>query len=83
MRPPKRSGFADEIVLNTIPEVRVVGGAMDLATVAFLAATAQVASTWRLAPPQESDQIEWKATLSGRITLTKQILDAAQEKLFS
>jgi hypothetical protein len=81
MREPRRSGFVDEIVLNTIPEVRVIGGATDLATVAFLAATARVASSWMSDRAQEGDQIEWKATLSGRITVTKQILDAALNKL--
>ncbi len=70
--------FADQTWLDTHPQVRDIGNATTVGTVAHLAAVKQIARDFP--GVKEGDQIEWKAELRGRITVDRSMIDAAIEE---
>jgi hypothetical protein len=77
MTKDKNGQFADQMSVTIGSEVTVIGGATSAETIAEMAATKHIALSGSLASFREGDQIEWRATLQGRLTVTKAILEAA------
>lgn len=73
--------FADQITLIITPQHQIIGGATSVAAIAHMAGSSMVASRFGTTGFQEGDQIEWEATLQGRITIDKQMLEDATDKL--
>lgn len=71
---------ADQIVLNTHPEHTIIGDNTTVGTIAHRAAIHQIALNTSIGDVKEGDQFEWKAELTGRITVTRSMLDAVTEQ---
>jgi hypothetical protein len=73
----KKTEFADSISLNTYPQVMDVGGDTTVETIAFIATVKKIALHGDRTKWKVGDQIKWKATLNGRMTLNEEIIGAA------
>lgn len=68
----------DRTLLNTHARVEEVGNKTTVETIAFIAAVRKIAGDFEV---KEGDQVEWKAELTGHITVTRSMLSAATEQL--